>query len=93
MENIVGFGALNLDLIYEVKDLKLISSREAPLIPGKEVFGSEEDFQFFLEQLHRFGTLKSRSGGGSAANTIVALARMDFPAKFKRAISNEGRSG
>jgi len=82
MENIVGFGALNLDLIYEVKDLKLISSREGPLIPGKEVFGSEEDFQFFLEQLNRFGTLKSRSGGGSAANTIVALARMGFPAKF-----------
>jgi len=82
MENIVGFGALNLDLIYEVKDLKLISSREGPLIPGNEVFGSEEDFQSLLAQLNRFGTLKSRSGGGSAANTIVVLAHMGFAAKF-----------
>jgi sugar/nucleoside kinase (ribokinase family) len=82
MEDIVGFGALNLDLIYEVKDLKLISSREGPLIPGREVFGSEEDFQSLLEQLNRFGMLKSKSGGGSAANTIVALGRMGFPTKF-----------
>ena len=41
MVNIAGFESLNLDLIYEVEDLKLISSRERPLISGQEVFGSE----------------------------------------------------
>jgi len=82
MEKIVGFGALNLDLIYEVKDLRLISSKEGSLVPGKEVFGSEEEFLFLLEQVGQFGTLKSKSGGGSAANTIVALARMGFSTKF-----------
>jgi ribokinase len=82
MENIVGFGALNLDLIYEVEDFKSISSEAFQLAPGKEVFGSEEDFQSLLGQLNRSGTLKSKSGGGSAANTIVALARMGFQTKF-----------
>jgi len=52
------------------------------LDPGKEGFGSDEEFQSLLKQINRFGTLKSKSGGGSAANTIVALARMGFPTKF-----------
>jgi len=82
MESIVGSGSLNLDLIYEVEDLKLISSREGSLISGQEVFGSEEEFQSLLERLNKLGTLKSKSGGGSAANTIVALARMGFLTKF-----------
>jgi sugar/nucleoside kinase (ribokinase family) len=79
---VVGFGALNLDLIFEMEDLKSISSKRGRLEPGKEAFGSDEDFQYLFEQLSRFGTLKSKSGGGSAANTIVALARMGFQTKF-----------
>jgi ribokinase len=82
MEDIVGFGALNLDLIFEMKDFRSISMRGGPLVPGREIFGSEEDFQSLLEQLNRFGTLKSKSGGGSAANTIIALAQMGFSTKF-----------
>jgi sugar/nucleoside kinase (ribokinase family) len=78
MKTVVGFGALNLDLIFEVDDLKSISSMGLRLAPGKEGFGSDEEFESLLGQLERFGTLKSKSGGGSAANTIVALARMGF---------------
>jgi ribokinase len=52
------------------------------LEPGKELFGSGEEFQSLLNPLNRLGTLKSRSGGGSAANTIAALARMGLSAKF-----------
>lgn len=82
MKTIVGFGALNLDLIYEVEDFKSISSDKVRLTPGEELFDSEERFQFLLDQLNRFGTLKSKSGGGSAANTMVALARMGFQTGF-----------
>jgi len=82
MKDIVGFGALNLDLIFEVEDFKSISSKEFRLDPGKKGFGSDEAFQSLLEQLNRIGTMKSRSGGGSSANTIVALAHMGFPTKF-----------
>jgi len=82
MKPIIGFGALNLDLIFEVEDFKLISLKGSRLDPGEERFGSEEEFQTLLEQLKRFGILKSKSGGGSAANTIAALSRMGFPTKF-----------
>jgi ribokinase len=82
MKSIVGFGAINLDLIFEVDDLQAISSEKVRLEPGKEFSGSDQEFQSVLEQVNRLGTLKSKSGGGSAANTIVALARMGFPAKF-----------
>ncbi|MEW6376054.1 MAG: carbohydrate kinase family protein [Thermodesulfobacteriota bacterium] len=82
MKTILGVGALNLDLIYEVKDFKSISSKKVRLDPGKEVFGPGEDFETLLEELNRVGTLKSKSGGGSAANTVHALARMGFQTKF-----------
>lgn len=82
MKSIVGFGALNVDLIFEVEDFKSISLKEVRLDPGKEVFGTDKEFQSFLEQVNRFGTLKSKSGGGSAANTVVALARMGFPTRL-----------
>jgi len=82
MKSIVGFGALNLDLIFEVEDFRSISSSNVRLEPGKEAFGPDEDFQPLLERLNRLGTLRSKSGGGSAANTIVALARMGFQTKF-----------
>jgi ribokinase len=82
MKTIVGFGALNLDLIYEVDDLSAISTSHIRLEPGKELFGSSEEFRSLLNPLNRLGTLKSRSGGGSAGNTIAALARMGLLTKF-----------
>ena len=76
---IFGFGALNLDLIYEVDDLRLISPRRGRLEPGEELFGSDDAFDALSEQLRRVAALKSRSGGGSAANSLVALGRMGLP--------------
>ena len=82
MKTIIGFGALNVDLIYEVGDLRAISTSHFRLEPGKQLFGSDGQFQSLSNALNRLGTLKSKSGGGSAANTIAALARMGWPAKF-----------
>jgi ribokinase len=82
MKPIIGFGSLNVDLIFEVEDLKSLSLKGLRLDPGEEGFGSAEAFESLLEQLKRYGTFKSKSGGGSAANTIVALARMGFPTKL-----------
>ena len=82
MKTFVGFGALNLDLIFEVEDLSSISTDRIPLNSGEERFGTEGDFQSLLERLNQVGTLKSKSGGGSAANTTVALARMGFQSTF-----------
>jgi len=88
-KSIVGFGALNLDLIFEVDDLKTISTDQFRLEPGKEFFGSGQEFQVLLDQLNRFGSLRSKSGGGSAANTMVALARMGFSTRFIGKVGND----
>jgi ribokinase len=82
MKTFGGFGALNLDLIFEVEDFRSISTDRIRLNPGEELFGSEEEFQSLLERLNQTGTLKAKSGGGSAANTTVALARMGFQSTF-----------
>jgi hypothetical protein len=43
MKDIVGFGALNLDLIFEVEDFKSISSKGFRLDPGLDFRFHEDD--------------------------------------------------
>ena len=76
MRHAIGFGALNLDLIYEVPRELLV--RFPGLEPGGEIFGAPSAFDPTMEFLSLHGRLRSRSGGGSAANTMVALSRMGF---------------
>jgi ribokinase len=65
---VIGFGALNCDRIYQVEDLAL---------PGQEIGV----------------TASSTQPGGSAANTIVGLARLGVPTGFIGTVGNdrEGR--
>jgi sugar/nucleoside kinase (ribokinase family) len=82
MLDIIGIGALNLDLMYEVDDLTTLKEEGWPLLAGKEISLPPEEFPRLLQELRLEGNLRLRSGGGSAANTIVALARMGFGAGF-----------
>lgn len=82
MKDVIGIGALNLDLMYEVEDLGALRKEGWPLHAGRETSLPPEEFRKLLEALDRTGTLRSRSGGGSAANTIVALAGMGFTTGF-----------
>jgi ribokinase len=68
--DVVGLGALNVDLIYEA-DLASLG-----LEAGRERVGSFEEFKDILRCLKRKGKLRMRSGGGSAANTVYALGKM-----------------
>lgn len=70
--DVVGLGALNVDMVYEVE----LASFE--LEAGRERIGSYEEFKGLLELLKNKGKLRAKSGGGSAANTIYALAKMGF---------------
>ncbi|MCK4495527.1 MAG: carbohydrate kinase family protein, partial [Candidatus Aminicenantes bacterium] len=70
--DVVGLGALNVDMVYEV-DLASFG-----LEAGTERIGSYEEFKGLLELLKNKGKLRAKSGGGSAANTIYALAKMGF---------------
>jgi ribokinase len=71
----VGIGSLNVDLIFEVDRSELLDLR---LRPGREVFGTSEDFSNLLDIIRTKGKMVSQSGGGSAANTVCALSRMGF---------------
>lgn len=76
MYHVIGFGALNVDLIYKVKKLP------DGLIPGGETVGQYDEFAEMLKILPEMGELKGKSGGGQAANTVVALSRMGFKAGY-----------
>lgn len=82
MKDVIGIGALNLDLMYEVDDLAALRKEGWPLHAGRETSLPPEEFRKLLEVLDQRGKLRFRSGGGSAANTIVALARMGFGTGF-----------
>ncbi len=79
---IAGSGALNLDMIYEVPDLGDIRQGGLRLAAGHETWGTHAQAQDLRTELERTGRLLARSGGGSAANTICALAGMGFDCSF-----------
>lgn len=73
--DIIGFGALNVDLSYEISNEFATGIQ---LRSGKEQEGSNVgSLTQLLSQLES-EKLLAKSGGGSAANTIVALSRMGF---------------
>lgn len=78
MLDLVGFGALNVDMIYEVEDLSKIKVGGRSGEPGGEMFCAPDEFEDLERQLKTAGKYKGRSAGGSAANTAVALAKMGF---------------
>jgi sugar/nucleoside kinase (ribokinase family) len=82
MLDISGIGALNLDLMYEVDDLAALQKEGWPLHAGRETSLHPEEFQQLVQELRVRGTLRFRSGGGSAANTCFALANMGFKTGF-----------
>ena len=79
MKDAVGIGALNLDLIYQVSSLSL---GDRAFKPGAETFGTSRQLSELIPKLGQRGELRGCSGGGSAANTIYALARMGFATGF-----------
>ncbi len=78
MKDAIGFGALNFDLIYEVENLDFLKEAGINYEANGEVEGKPEDFRVIQDLLGKFGKLRSESGGGSAANTLHALAKMGF---------------
>lgn len=77
--DVVGVGALNIDLLYEVSSLRFGG---VELSPGSKTYGTEEMFHELIAEMGRHGRLVGRSGGGSAANTAYALSRMGYETAF-----------
>ena len=76
--DVIGFGAINLDFIYEIDSLDHVSDGGASLRPGQEIFTERESFARIRGKVEKAGQLKATAPGGSAANTVFALARMGF---------------
>ncbi|MCX7856722.1 MAG: carbohydrate kinase family protein [Deltaproteobacteria bacterium] len=73
---VLGFGALNLDFIYEVEDLSFLKCKGLNIEPGSEIVLDEQSFPKFFEKITRFGVLRKVCPGGSAANTCHMLSLM-----------------
>jgi ribokinase len=76
--DVIGFGALNLDLIYRVPTIGFLIKEYKDISQVSEISAKEEKFQDILSLLKKKGELKAQSGGGQAANTIVSLSRLGF---------------
>lgn len=76
---VICFGAINLDLIYEI-DRKV--ALKLGLKPGYEYFKEEGELDDILKLLEEEGTFRYKSGGGSAANVALALSRLGIRTGF-----------
>jgi len=79
VDDVVGCGSLNVDYIYEAEDPAFLQTfypegkkrRQWELTEPREI-------EALQEALQKKARVISRTGGGSAANTVLALARMGF---------------
>lgn len=82
MFDLIGFGALNVDMIYVVDDLSNIEVCGQTCEAGAEIFCGLADFNELSKLLEHHGKFVSKSPGGSAANTAVAISRVGFSAGY-----------
>lgn len=78
----VGFGALNVDVFYSLRHSRTVDQIVPDLHPGGEIIGDESKRKQILKAAQEHAKFTGRSGGGQAANTAVALARMGFRCGF-----------
>jgi len=76
--DLVGFGALNVDIFYQLRPGGKVDQIVPGLNPGGERMGGESEREIILRSAGKYADVTGRSGGGQAANTAVALARMGF---------------
>ena len=81
-------GALNLDLIFQVKDMALLGL-DNRFQPGRELVLSMDAGNDFLKLLEKKAALLGKTGGGSAANTLSALAAFGYSCGFIGQVGND----
>jgi ribokinase len=72
---VIGLGALNWDLIYELPDFGVLRDLDISMVIGEEIHLESDMLDPLLDLLGRHGKKRAESGGGQAANTIYALGR------------------
>ncbi len=74
--DVIGLGALNLDIVYRLKWPRLNKKLAGFIQPGSELALNDAEFEHISGIIKQIGSLVGKSGGGQAANTVVALSRM-----------------
>lgn len=87
--DLIGIGALNWDLIYELDDLLRLKDLGISLKSGEEINLSGAELPSVLRLLDGFGYKRAESGGGQAANTAFALAKMGFKTGILGSVGND----
>ncbi|AFM26551.1 carbohydrate kinase family protein [Desulfomonile tiedjei] len=77
--DVIGFGSLNLDEIWEVPR-EFLRVHDLPL--GEEYVRDVNWFARFYPELRKHGIMMDTTPGGSAANTIAALRKLGFSTGF-----------
>jgi ribokinase len=85
----IGFGALNVDIFYSLLPNKKSEDITPDLHPGGEIIGTEQKRNLVLKNAIKYATITGKSGGGQAANTTAALARMGFRCGFIGKVGND----
>ncbi len=85
----IGFGALNLDTFCVLLPNEKLENILPDLKPGGERIGTEYDREELIKKISKSTKIKYQSGGGQAANTAVALARMGFKCGFIGKVGND----
>ena len=74
--DVIGFGAINLDEMYAVRSLAALPG--PAMTAGSERTVDASEYERLTRLLEEAGARKVVSGGGQAANTVYALARLGF---------------
>jgi ribokinase len=90
--DVVGFGALNVDLIYQA-DSAAVAEVMQRARAGTEAALSREEMYPLIQHLERFGQFKGKAGGGQAANTVAALSRMGFSCGYIGCVGDDEEGG
>lgn len=86
---ILGCGALNWDIFFQVEDLERFSFEGLRFSPGEEYVLGRKNFLELYEKLKREAGFLAECGGGSSANTIFALASWGFRCAFIGAVGGD----
>ncbi|MEJ2670993.1 MAG: carbohydrate kinase family protein [Deltaproteobacteria bacterium] len=87
---VICLGAINLDLKFQVEDLAgFLQEWGTRLTRGGEEAVSREEEARLQRLLARYGRAAGRCGGGMAANTAYALARLGFPVSLIGRVGND----
>lgn len=86
---VLGFGALNIDLIYEAECLSSLEFSNLKLHQGSEIIIEDEEYEVFSDKISKFATLKKVCPGGSASNTCYMLSLLGIETALFGVLGND----